>query len=99
MLDKLQELETRVSALIDLLGQKTEWLNALEEEKADLENRLKTADQTIESLERQHKELEQRIEEDAGRENEMRARLLGIIERIDRVESEIATASAEGNEA
>jgi chromosome segregation ATPase len=94
MQDKLDQLENKLVALIDRIAQLGESQAALEQEKSDLEELVKVADEKIAGLEKEKEDLQKQCEETAAKENEMRDRIHSIIERIDRVEGEITSGQA-----
>ena len=95
MQDKLDELELRISKLVDLLGERVEKMRAVELERDDALAKLKQLEEKAENLESVKTELETQIEDNADKERVMRDRLKTIIDRIDRIESDAAAPEAE----
>ena len=97
MLDKLNDLESRVSSLVDLLGKRGQQIKALTKEKSEGETTLLEVMERVETLEKEKADLESQLRAVADRENEIRDRVKGIIDRINSVESDLSAEGGEGS--
>lgn len=97
MLEKLEDLENRVSSLVDLLGQRAQQIKALNKEKSENETTLLEAMERVEALEKEKADLEGQLGAVAERESQIRDRVKGIIDRIDSVESDLSASGGEGS--
>ncbi len=96
MLDKLEELEGKVLALVKLLQERGEASARLEQEKHQLQHELENTRDKLRILENENAELQQVIDNNAARETEIRERLGGILDRLSRFEVELTSADLGG---
>lgn len=98
MLDRLEELEGKVLALVRLLSERAEQISHLERENQKLAAELDQAEESMRALEADKASLQQEVDSNVSREGEIRERLKGIIERISRFETELSSSELGGIE-
>ena len=97
MLEKLEDLENRVLAMVDLLGKRAQQIKALKKEKSANQATLLEAVKKVEALEKEKADLEGQMGAVAARESEIRDRVKAIIDRINSVESDLSASGEEGS--
>ena len=97
MLEKLEDLENRVLAMVNLLGKRAQQIKALKKEKSANQATLLEATKKVEALEKEKADLEGQLGAVADRESEIRDRVKGIIDRINSVESDLSAEGGEGS--
>jgi len=98
MLERLEELEAKVLALVQLLHERSEQTARLERLNQELTTQLDAAEERLQQLEEERVALREQVNNSCTRETEIRDRLKGIIERIERFESQVSAAEVGGAE-
>ncbi len=94
MVDSLSQLEERVEVLIHHLERTLRANEELHQRNAQLESEAERLQDEAGTLTQRARDLETQLQETAGKEEVIRDRLQGILEKIDSIEHEMVESGA-----